>query len=181
MADNANNLWLGPVYNLKTLLSTLDAFQTFCGIDPASPGAEDAALARIYFPGVGATPATVRTARPFAILFLGPTFDAVRSSTGHFATSGSIGLLLEKDVASAYAAKFDAASMAAAEAAFANAVGDVLAELLIAGCQEGNLAVNAVRLAAGPSRPDDPKLPTADDPDAEGDYYQATFAVEWGL
>lgn len=158
-SDTENPLW-GPVENLRTLIASSTTFQTLVGEATAA-----AAKAHIHVPAIE-TAAAVKAARPFALIGQGERFDLERTSATNFRPSGSLIFLLEDDVA--------AGTAEAVEKAFCKTIGDIFTDILTLSNDGAYLAVTGIRQIEGPMRADKKTR------QAEGDFYQAVYSIEWG-
>jgi len=165
MADETNIVW-GPVENLRALLAASAAFQTLVGAANATE-----AKAHIYSPALPQS--AIAAARPFALLSTGQRWRADRIAETAHRLTGSLMWLLEADVPEAHAGK-TAAALEAAENWFCVLVGDILYEMLVLSGTPGYLPLVNVGLLDGPARSG------LLNKDADGDYYQVVYELDWG-
>ena len=149
--------------NLRTLLSNCAAFKTLVGAADAA-----AALASIHLVAVE------NPTRPFALIAFAERgcWTARKNAGGagnYFRDEGSLMLLLEQDVAEGTSTEPDAGLT------FANALGDIAADILELAGTGTYLSVTGVRVVQGPQRSHRDAAPK------EGDYYQALLQVDWAL
>ena len=143
--------------NFRMLLADVPAFRTWVGAADQA-----AALARIYDSGADEG----SYSRPFVLVGTADDVASHRVAGGAQDDHGEIETLF---------VLFEDDTTGGAEPAlraFLNGVGGILSGIQTLAGKPGYLAVRSIRLVEGPRRSDD---------DESGDYYQALFAVEWGV
>lgn len=183
MSTTPSGLWARPAALLATMLSTLEPFQAFAGVETAS-----AALARVYHEGMAEpedeetgeyTLTEIQALRPCAIIGSPEAdgWDAARVAEECFVDHGRIVVCFVKSVSS------NAHGLPTADdiVAFKNAVGPILGKvddtdadgLLDLPWQYPNIAIRRIRCVEGPFWGNPEAVQN------EGVWIGATFLVEW--
>ena len=157
-----------PLKRLQTLLSISSNFQTWTGAANAA-----AALAFIHLVAVAGQ------SRPHALIGRSPGSGGARGSRtiqggSIFEHGGRLLLRFENDIASG-----DLALPADAEFTFTNSVGAILADLEAASGEVGDLQVTSWSETQSPQRSSRDEKQASGGGSAGGEYYQATYAIEW--
>ena len=152
--------------NLRALLAASGNFQTLVGA-----GSAEAAKRSIYRTAV---PAPLGIKRPYAVIThaieAGFRYDFIAAGAKHhFINSGDLHMRIVRDTPLAYQA-----SEADGEMDFLNVVDEILDDMLT---MSGNGYMAIMRL----EREDGPRHSHPAEEASEGDYYEATYRVEWGL
>lgn len=156
-----------PIASLRIIISESTAFQTWVG-------AADATAARLSIFPAGME---VQGARPLCVInYADGGFSMPRiagGSRGHFdpGASGRLQFHFEADVAPDMQ---DDPDFADGYFSFTNTVGAILSDIAELSGSDAYIDLRSVTLTYGPSRADQSIQ------EAEGDFYIAAFAVEWG-
>jgi hypothetical protein len=145
--------------NFETLLSNVEAFQTWTGTANAT-----AAAARIYIAGIDEGDYT----RPCAIIATATGRAAEAFAGGgrdYHSNEGAVRAIFEADIAEG-----DVGDPEAEFREFGNSVGDILAGIEVLSGQGAYLHITGWRLEGKPQRAKDD----------EGDIYQVSALFDWG-
>lgn len=161
---------------LRTMLSTVGAFQTWCGAADAA-----AALARIHLDDLpdpanleGYTLSELQDYRPYAIVFtaeLSGYWSQCEGEEGWFSSAGRLMCHLEQDAAAAVGNR----PTLDADQTFKNSLGAIVDGLReIRGQTAGHLQFKRIGVAAGPVTAHPDEIP------AIGLYQRAVLQIDWG-
>lgn len=173
MPLDRDNLILGPVENLRTLIASSEAFQALVGVvtPDLGPAGVDQAKTHIYYPAIAA--ADIRDARPFALIMGHLNEPIERQGVGAYLPSGEMAFAFEFDVPAEHLGE-TTAKYADAEAWFTRLLGEIVEDMLITAGLGTVLEVKGITLA----QPIERSEPAA--AAAEGHFYRAILTVRWG-